>query len=331
MVYGGDPMLAAHWAHHYLQIGVPSAQIRLWIDNDAVSGWRKTLEVFVGVGIPASNVTVLASNWTTAKAVSGDKLNMRGKLGMVNRAIDTLPSNAAIMIADSDEFFQFPCDMEDRMQGAGRPVHPQTVGFIAPTKIVPAVQDSSNQSWRSGMFCGNMRERVAANGRVLPLRATPSIAEQFPHYCQLRRMLGRPTEPMTRTHKVVLFEKEVRPLTLQYKSSSYHCCSYRRIASSHHVERWSNGRQSSPELCSLLGPFPHYMMHQQAMHLLRAKTMLNNAYVTHKYKRLLKFMEMHPSDGDASMQQHWLCNDSISRPPPRAALSAATKAVVKLR
>ena len=314
MVYGGDPTLAAHWTQHYMRLGVRASNVRLWMDNEGVLGWRSTLQIFLEAGVSLSNVTVLASNWTASKDVNGDKLNMRGKLGMVSRAVNTLPAAAAIMIADSDEFFEFPCDMEDRMYGVGRRIRADTAGTLIPTGVRPATS-SDNRTWQSRMFCGWMRERISWTGRVVPLRATPEIATQFPAYCQLRRMLGRGWEPMARTHKVVLFEREVRPMTMQHKANDYKCCSFRNIASSHHTERYpTDGRKSRPEMCSLLGVFPHYVMHEQAMGLLRAKTKLTNSFVTHKYKRLLKWMEMHPAAGSASMFQHSLCNDSLSKP-----------------
>ena len=318
MFYGGDPMLAAHWIQHYRRVGVLPTNVRLWVDNDGVKNVSTTIRNFVSAGVPPGNVTLLAANWSTDSKVRGDKLNHRGKLGMVNGVIESLPNDAVVIVADSDEFFSFPCDMEDKMTGSGVKVK------------------ADNKSWPTTLFCGNFQERIAATGRIEPLLASPTIAEQFPYPCSVRRMLGRPGEGMTNTHKVVLFERQVRALTLQHKTDK-HCCGFRKMQNSHKVTSPSG----KGEACTNLGYFPHYMMHQQAMNLLGTKVKLNNGYgarglavtnpnlvdcmrsassqpcvcfvlaVTTKYKRLLKFMKMHAPSQPNSLRQHWLCNSSI--------------------
>ena len=308
MIYGGDPVLTDHWISHYVRLGVPPSHVRVWIDAEGIDGAQETLGVLRRAGVPRKSTTLLAANWSTEQTVRGDVLNHRGKLGMVNDALEMLPSDAAIIVPDSDEFFSFPCDMEERMQGAGRRMVQTSTGRARCLSRSCAARQANatkptTPALQSGMFCANFIEHIAASNHIELLSETPSIEEQFPVPCALRRLLGKSNDPMGNTHKVTLFELQVRPGTLQWslrRPDPRHSTSFRRLGSSHTVKLRVSTKEvkwwkSQPQLerCSYLGTFPHYYLHKGYMKLLEKKSKLPNSFLAGRYGRLLPWMRHH--------------------------------------
>ena len=100
--------------------------------------------------------------------------------------------------ADVDEFYSYPCDL---------PEH----------------------TTRADIFCGQMTDRIAANGSIVPLLPRVAISEQFPASCNVRRHL--------RSGEGVNTEKVVLMRTRRRKDGKL-----RRLVTPHKTN-WQYGRQ----------------------------------------------------------------------------------------
>ena len=161
-----ETLLARHFVRHYRGVGVPLRNMLLLIHrraNDSLA-YHSTLEALREEGLDEGSV----SHPLVDAARDFEKVKVRN----INARIMRLPEDAYVIYADVDEFFSFPCDMVRRLA-------------------------------KHDIFCATMSDRMAANGKVMPLRRHPDIAAQFPHRCYVRQHVRRKGTPMN-TVKVAL-------------------------------------------------------------------------------------------------------------------------------
>eukprot|EP00971_Amphidinium_carterae_P101634 2011852-Amphidinium_carterae.1 len=97
------------------------------------------------------------------------------KFTSLNRYILTLPEDAWVLSPDVDEFFQFPCNLHQRIRK----------GAVS--------------------FWGTMAERFGENLTVPVLQASPSIFQQYPVSCpNLRYHFSLTHGHALLTHKYIL-------------------------------------------------------------------------------------------------------------------------------
>ena len=162
-----ETLLAQHFVRHYhRRVGVPLRHMRLLIHrraNDSTS-YRSTLDALREEGLDEGSV----SHPMVDAAKNFEKLKVRA----INSQLMLLPKDAFAIYADVDEFFSFPCDMARRLV-------------------------------KHDIFCATMSDRIAANGKIMPLLQHPEIATQFPHRCYVRQHARKKGSPMN-TVKVTL-------------------------------------------------------------------------------------------------------------------------------
>ena len=153
-------VLLHHFLRHYSSLGVRlSTHAHVVIhrrDNSTESDRgvrrvRAVLDDFGGVG----NVSEFVE--PSVRELEG------GKLDRVNAVLSSLPPQAWLIYADTDEFFSYPCDLVPRLM-------------------------------KTGAACAHMSDRVDADVVGMPpIRRTPSIEEQFPTCTKTRGLVLKAT------------------------------------------------------------------------------------------------------------------------------------------
>ena len=160
LVSSDHHVLLHHFLRHYSSLGVLLATHAHIVihrrDNGTESdhGVRRVHAVladFGGVG----NVSEYVE--PSVKALEG------GKLARVNAVLRSLPPQAWLIYADTDELFSYPCDILSRLG-------------------------------RTGAACAHMSDRVDEDVvGMRPIRRTPSIEEQFPTCTKTRGLVLKAT------------------------------------------------------------------------------------------------------------------------------------------
>ena len=112
---------------------------------------------------------------TNIRLVAGVTYSDALKIAYVNAHIRTLPSDAWFILADSDELFAYPCNLPSLVRAHGEIT-----------------------------FAGSMTDRLALDGTIAPVRATPTLGEQYPLECRLRQVLSTSKQGSFNTVKVLL-------------------------------------------------------------------------------------------------------------------------------
>ena len=144
MIPSTDETLMRHWLAHYTGLGVRPSHIQVLVDPQR--------DPARGAGM-AALLSPLGVNYTFALRQYHSDL----KRDAANAFLRALPADAWAISADADEFFRFPSNMEKLVRDEA-PGH-------------------------DGLFATYFAERIGANFSFPPLRAAPSIAEQFPIEC----------------------------------------------------------------------------------------------------------------------------------------------------
>ena len=125
-LYGPSSVLNAHFLSHYLQLGIPPAHMRLFVEDGAVDAAadadasRRTLRILADATVPTAAVTLMPhGNYT-------DQL----MLHLANRHIASLPSDAWVIRADADEHFTYPCDLAVRIAAEQKLILETIVAFL---------------------------------------------------------------------------------------------------------------------------------------------------------------------------------------------------------
>eukprot|EP00401_Gymnodinium_catenatum_P066163 CAMPEP_0117539750 /NCGR_PEP_ID=MMETSP0784-20121206/43145_1 /TAXON_ID=39447 /ORGANISM="" /LENGTH=348 /DNA_ID=CAMNT_0005336385 /DNA_START=94 /DNA_END=1138 /DNA_ORIENTATION=+ len=161
-----DALLMTHYLAHYaaLEVDLPArAHVVLHVIDKKSLG--EMLSVLRSYGIrPAREI---------------GRYDPATKANMANAWLDRLPADAWAINADSDEFFEFPCELRNQIREG------------------------------KDAFLGHMAERVGANLTFPELRASPNISDQYPISCPgLRKNIGNWANISDRVldYKYVLFK-----------------------------------------------------------------------------------------------------------------------------
>ena len=181
LVSSDHHVLLHHFLRHYSSLGVLLATHAHIVihrrDNGTESdhGVRRVHAVladFGGVG----NVSEYVE--PNVKELEG------GKLARVNAVLRSLPPQAWLIYADTDELFSYPCDIASRLG-------------------------------RTGAACAHMSDRVDANiVGMRPIRRTPSIEEQFPTCTKTRGLVLKAT-----TLKLTLLRARIHGHVPMYRTA----------------------------------------------------------------------------------------------------------------
>lgn len=146
-----QPLLFAHFVAHYTAAGVLAERMHFFLDhtNEAAPWTNKSRQILLENGVSEQHIQVVARDASFTD---------RAKLHSINSLIRSLPLDHWMIAPDLDEHFGFPCDLEQRAQ-------------------------------RHEFFCGMMYDRLASDGRIHAVRATPPLSEQFPLPCYVRQHL----------------------------------------------------------------------------------------------------------------------------------------------
>ena len=186
----------------------------------------------------------------------------------LNLHVTTLPKSHWLIHANVDEFFDFPCDIMQRI------------------------------ALGQQLFCMCMRDQMASTGRVSPLALEPSIQEQYPLGCYIRPHLrgangGVRTIGGTNTGKIALMLVASSPTK------------GRRVFKSPHSLFFQFGKEGR---CHTVGHFAHYSMTTQYVEAIRQKLKRFQwaDAVRNDYTRQLAFLEQHALPG-ADLRRHPWC------------------------
>ena len=189
-----EKMLTPHFLRHYTsRVGIKAEHIRLLLHLPCRSCHNRTatflkglaeypihihsrhdqpdaggrLDALVGKPQRAARLRVRLVNVTYSE---------RLRLDLINAEIARLPRDAWVIVADVDEFFQFPCSLELMMR-----------------------------TRRDELYCAEMQDRLAMSGQITPIAAYPSLEEQYPLACYLRQHYWQhvPQPPLS---KIVLMK-----------------------------------------------------------------------------------------------------------------------------
>ena len=171
----GDPELLEHWLMHYERLGILADKGRALIvlDTNATANPDPARQVLTNHHL----------EWTETVAYSSYK-----KTAAVNRLLASLPHDALLVYPDADEFFEYPCDLEERLGSNNGVVFMQS-------------------AWR---------DRVASDWSLARVETHAPIAEQFPRVCRLTEY----KPPIQATTKFVLVPaRDARGYIPQYLNS----------------------------------------------------------------------------------------------------------------
>ena len=258
-----NPILMRHFVRHYAtSVGVPLAHFLVFVHGNAsLPASREMRALLLASGVPESGVRAVEERWS-------DKL----MLSLVNAHIKTLPKDHWFIYPNADEFFSYPCDLSARIARGDR-------GF-----------------GNAQVFCACMEDRVAASGRVTPLRDAPAIESQYPRPCYMRRNLAAHMN----TRKVTLFQVAARPTKGRRQYNSPHKLAY------------MSGKAGR---CNPIGAFAHYTMTTQYVGAIehKLKSFGWPASVLNDYQTQLRFLKEHAEgDGGKSALDHKWCR---TKPP----------------
>ena len=148
---GNDVLLLRHWLSHYID--------GLGLRPDHVS--LATSADLAPTHLAATMETLEQAGIERSRVtlVNGSYSDHE-KISRVNEYVRGLPRDAWMILADLDELFSFSCAMSSAVR-------------------------------RSDRFCAQMRDRLAADGTIAPLRPFPDISVQYPVACGLRQLLSQ--------------------------------------------------------------------------------------------------------------------------------------------
>jgi len=237
--------MASHFVRHYASLGIPASNMNFLIDPGPKNTSGPMAADLIEFGVPLGGLRTVRAD----RRVSGGFHTH--KLRAINSALARLPNDSWAVYADVDEFYSYPCDL---------PEH----------------------TTRADIFCGQMTDRIAANGSIVPLLPRVAISEQFPASCNVRRHL--------RSGEGVNTEKVVLMRTRRRKDGKL-----RRLVTPHKTN-WQYGRQGR---CVQLGEFSHYTLTEQQVGATQHKIATwNNAHLRLYYHDLLRFLQQHaPATG----------------------------------
>ena len=192
-------LLLGHWLSHYIYgLGVVPSHLHLIVLRNSSSSSDATGHAAVLSQLrrhaidPESQVRVLDN------VVYTDKL----KLDVVNDWLHALPLDAWALFADSDEFFSFPCGLGEELRNATtitsssacqRPKHGGGHAGVMPCA--------------DRIYCARMKDRLAIDGTIAPLKPSPDISVQYPWECGSRQTLSsNPSKGQFNTLKTALFK-----------------------------------------------------------------------------------------------------------------------------
>eukprot|EP00971_Amphidinium_carterae_P248428 4931860-Amphidinium_carterae.1 len=160
MVRDTDQLLMEHFLRHYLHLGV-----NLHNQSEVLLHVTGQTEEFL-------EMMKLMQSFNMTRYKTCTYYGSTLKFTSFNRYILTLPEDAWVLGPDVDEFFQFPCDIQQRI----------TSGAVN--------------------FWGTMAERLGADFTIPALQPSPSILQQYPISCpNLRHHLS-----LTRGHALVTWK-----------------------------------------------------------------------------------------------------------------------------
>ena len=273
-LYAPSSVINAHFLTHYLRIGVLPAHMRIFLE----AGQPSSAADMAGMrGTQAALKEAGVPDDAISFVPHGnytDKLMLR----LANEHIATLPSTAYMIRADADEHFTYPCDMVARL----------------------ATHD---------LWCADMVDRFAADGKVRAVLPRVEIAQQFPAVCWVRQHLRGDTAiggADMQTAKIALMR--VAP---QGKGKK------RSFKSSHRLfdQYGKHGR------CRGLGFFAHYSMTQDALNFTERKKGLaysSNRFQKADYGRMTTFMRRHLPGTPYDARDHPWCLPPSNRTTMRA-------------
>ena len=148
-----DSVMMSHWLRHYHSLGVRPSHTNVAIrvdpgtseESQQGAALKTTLLTLHSAGVPRTNVQVLY-------AEPSDEL----KRSSINALMDSVPKDSWFIYADSDELFDYPCN-----------ISPHDL------KKVPCM-------------AGMMWDQLANNGNISEAQLSPSLHEQFPLVCRIR-------------------------------------------------------------------------------------------------------------------------------------------------
>lgn len=175
-----DPVLLGHFLAHYLQaVRVPAAHMHLLLDAESnATLLHACYDVVHRAGLVSSAIRVVAASRDAQHGKGFD----HHKLNAINAVLRALPAESLAIVADADEFFSYPCDIEHRVAMARLEVS-------ARLSRSAAGRGYESSQHRKDSYCASaqMVDRLALSGKIELLReAPPSIAEQFPLRCHFR-------------------------------------------------------------------------------------------------------------------------------------------------
>lgn len=195
-VSGLEHVLAGHFVRHYTSsIGVRPPNVRAFVHQGNVSGAETQLTArrFTAAGVPSACVRLLTGVFTEAR-----------RFAAINGEIAALPEGAWVIHADIDEFFVYPCGIEQQI----------------------------SRSQGHEVFCAEMRDALASNGMVGELPPlSHDLKSAYPHSCYVRQHFWRnnartSTPPLS---KVVLMKAAHGNGMKRSFVDSHHLIGYRRM------------------------------------------------------------------------------------------------------
>lgn len=243
-----DYVLMRHFLNHYKDLGVKlhkHAHIVLHVTED--DSFRKMQGVLKEFNM-----------WNYHNFEVVDYYHADIKKEKINAWLHTLPMSAWAIYADDDEFFEYPCHLQDHIKKG------------------------------EGLFWGHMEDRVGPNMTFPDLKQNPSIHEQYPVSCHdLRHAVADKAS----TTKYMLFKVHDNGKVRQFKSShSLAMLQGSRTMSEALVQT------DMFKLGQDIGGFPHYMFtglgflrkYQYKAAMYRTDTNVQNK-IFEGYKELLNF------------------------------------------
>lgn len=206
-----DYMLMRHFLTHYRDLGVrlhKYGHVVLHVTDDESFGKMQwVLKEF--------------NMWNYNNFEVVDHYHPDIKRDKLNAWLKSLPLNAWAINADDDEFFEYPCNLQESIKKG------------------------------EGLFWGHMEDRVGSNFSFPVLKEDPSIHEQYPVSCtDLRQTTGDDSA----TSKYMLFKVHDKGQVRQFKSSHSLVMLQGARSSSQalvQTEMFKLGQD--------IGGFPHYM------------------------------------------------------------------------
>ena len=266
-----DGLALNHFLAHYTsaRVGVDLANVHVLIDSRALAGssdglQRLQLEVLrTTLRLPRGAMSLVPMHNASGRG-GFDRL----KLHATNTILSSLPLAAWAIVADVDEFFEYPCTIHRTIRK----------------------QNRARQPLPGHVFCARMTDRLAASGRIEAMRpAPPSLAAQYPISCTARQELGSSRRGHGNfgagTRKVVLFRVRVHTSAPP-----------RLMLSPHYVSHNISHRRPPMPRCDWIGDFAHYTLTLQQYERLNRKLngsdagWASNLHLARQYQNLRRWM-----------------------------------------